>query len=155
MSDLLQNLLTVPHAALVGDVDFKDPQGAPMVTFIIEDDGDLQTQLSTALSRLGVACILDVVDGRCEAPDAYPVHLSPISIVADISENVLMNRTEGKVAGVDYLTLRQTLGMVMDKLHLQYNLSVSNFRSVQPPKGADAGYQIYFEASETLENTRN
>lgn len=162
MSDLLQNLLTEPHAALVADADFEDGSGDPMVSFIIEDDGDLNTQISTALGRLGVVCIIDLVDAVCDAPDAYPVVLSPVAIVCEISENTVINRKAGQAAGVDYLTLRQALGMVMDKLHhFQYaskavlTLSKPAFKSVPPPRGASAAYQIYFETSETLENTRN
>lgn len=161
MSDLLQNLLTEPHAALEADADFLDPQGDAMAAFIIEDKGDIETQLSQALARLGIAVILDIIEGSCDAPDAYPVLLSPVKLVVEISENVVTNRKAGQVAGTDYLTLRQALGMVMDKLHMwQYTsnaaltLSKPAFRMIAPPRGATAAYQVYFETSETLENTR-
>lgn len=162
MSDLLQNLLTEPHAALEADADFLDAAGNPMAAFIIEDKGDIETQLNQALARLGIAIILDIIEGDCDAPDAYPVLLSPVKLVVEISENVVTNRKAGQVAGTDYLTLRQALGMVMDKLHLwQYtskaalSLSKPAFRMTGPPRGATAAYQIYFETSETLENTRS
>lgn len=44
--------------------------------------------------------------------------------------------------------------MIIDKLHLQHGLVFESFRSAQPPKGADAAYQIFFNTSEVLENTR-
>jgi len=159
VSDLLQNLLTEPYAALVADADFKDGADALMVDFIIEDKGSIEVQLAKALGQgTGLACIMDIVDGRSDAPDAPVVSLVPVAIVCELSEKVLLNR-QG-VAGTDYLTLRQALAMIMAKLHhFQYAsnavlvLASSAFRSVPPPKGADAAYQIYFETTEAFSAT--
>lgn len=159
MSDLLQNLLTEPYDALVADAEFKDGSAALMVDFIVEDKGDLQKQIDKALGQgTGLACIIDIVDGRSDAPDAPVVSLVPVAIVCELSEKVLLNR-QG-IAGTDYLTLRQALAMIMVKLHhFKYasnallTIADSAFRSVPPPKGADAAYQIYFETNEALKDT--
>jgi len=156
VSGLLQNLVTEVYNALIADDDFRTVDGNPMVRFIVEDDGDINTQLSTALGRLGLVCIIDLVDGVDEAPDSSTVVLNPVSIVLEVSEKVLTNRKG--VVGTDYLTLRQALAMLMAKLkQFTYSsnaaLILTNFKSVMPPRGADAAYQIFFETAEALKET--
>lgn len=156
MSDILQNLITEPYDELAADADFFDASGNALVDFIIEDKGNLDAQLKKALAQgTGLACIIDIVDGRSDAPGAPVVSLVPVSIVCELSEKVLLNR-QG-TAGEDYFTLRQALAMIMAKLHhFQYSsnavlvLAPSAFRSSQPARGADAAYQIFFETTEAF-----
>lgn len=157
MSDLLQNLLTEPHAALESDADFRTAGGDPMVDFIIEDKGDVATQISKALNQgTGLACLIDLVSGTDDAPDSTVVVLNPIMIVCDLSEKVITNRKGSP--GEDYLMLRQALAMIMTKLkNFTYTsntaLVFESFKSVPPPKGADAGYQLYFTTTKALKET--
>ncbi len=156
MSDLLQNLITEVHAALSADPDFKSAAGKDLLTFIIEDDGNIDTLLATALGRMGLCCIIDLVGGSDDAPNVSSVVLNPVDIVLDLSENVLLNR-KGEV-GIDYLTQRQALAMLMAKLkQFTYSsgaaLILETFRSAQPARGADASYQIFCSTSTSFTTT--
>lgn len=156
MIDILQHLITEPFEALSADVDLQDAEGNMMIDLVIEDKGNVQTQIAKALGQgTGLACIIDIIDGRSDAPDAPVVSLAPVAIVCELSEKVLLNRKG--TAGEDYMTLRQALALLMAKLHhFQYAsnavlvLANSAFRSVPPPRGADAAYQIYFETTEAF-----
>jgi hypothetical protein len=157
MSDLLQNLIDEPYEDLAADTDFQTEAGAAMVDFVVEDKGDISTQLSKALSTgTGLACIIELIDGTDTAPDADIVVLNPVSVVYEISEKVAINRRG--TAGEDYLTLRQVLAMLMAKhKHFIYSaggvLLFTGFKIVPPPRGADGAFQLYYETSATLKET--
>jgi len=157
MSTILQDVLDEVYAALAADADFLAAGGSGMVDFIVEDKGDVETQIGKALAQgTGLACVMDLVEGVDEAPDAPAAVLNPLTVVMEVSERVVVNR-QG-TAGQDYLTLRQLLAMLIAKTkNFTYSsgaaLVFARFRMVPPPKGADAAYQLFFETAETIRET--
>ncbi len=86
---VLQTILTSAAAQCEADEWFNG------VSLITDDKGDIEKAVTVAVSRLGVSVLFMLGRARCRHPNLRGPYLEDIAIIAEVAENVTINRGAG------------------------------------------------------------
>jgi hypothetical protein len=127
---------------------------APAVTLIVQDEGDIANKIEMSLARLGVCVVFLMRSAQCNKPNVPGPYLSGIGIVAQVCENVVINRR-----GEGYKTALEVAEHVLAALHHFKPASVNEVIVAaqnalelmeEPPPGASLAYMVNFETDAGL-----
>jgi hypothetical protein len=79
------------------------------VSVVVQDKGDVENQITTALNKLGIGIVIEQADGSIDFQGPGIVSI-PLKTVITISENVLINRSpNGSRKRADQVLIRLIL----------------------------------------------
>lgn len=121
---------------------------------ITQDKGNIEKEISQAISRIGVSIVIFMAEGDCDHPNAPGPYMDRVSIVVEIAENVLLNRSDNgsnKAAGDVLEHVLMALHQYQPKPELAFAVDRQAFRIVNNPPGATITYHARFTVSFALE----
>ena len=76
-----------------------DPAEDNYVQVIAEDKGDIDNQITVALSRIGISVLVQMARAYCNKPNIPGPYFDPIEYIIEVAENVLINRGADDLLG--------------------------------------------------------
>jgi hypothetical protein len=151
MSGLLKTIQDETAAHLAAD------ERLSGVAILTEAKGNVVAEIEKAIAKLGICCVVLTPDAQVRGGSSPGPYLSPINVVVEVSENVLINngptgtKLPASVLAENVLEILHEANRLLQDPPLppsQYPLTGTRIRLV--PESSDLTYHVVFATAGTL-----